>query len=179
MTMERRLAEPAAPAPHEATEMFRLAMRRTGSSVCAVTTIAADGSRRGATVNSMTSVSMRPPSLLVSLESTARIHAAVLSRGRFALTVFAPHHHDIAAAFADPMRHDERFKVGPWRLDDGLPVLDDAVANLLCRVEATLPFATHTIVVGVVEKVSLGTGDRPLLYHDGRYGGWRPPDGET
>jgi flavin reductase (DIM6/NTAB) family NADH-FMN oxidoreductase RutF len=168
----------AALAPDERAEALRLTMRATAATVCAVTTLAADGTWRGATVNSMTSVSLSPPSLLVSLNGASRIHAAILASRRFVVTVFASTHREIAAAFADPKRHDERFATGAWQLaENGMPILTDAVANILCSSAATLPFGTHTIIVGIVDDIVMGTGAEPLVYHDGRYGRWSPLTG--
>ena len=152
---------------------LRMAMRGTGTSVSAVTTAKPDGSWRGATVNSLVSVSLSPPAILVSLNSASRIHATVLEVRRFAVNIFALQHAEIAAAFADPMRHDERFTTGPWQAGEtGMPVLTDAVASLECVVDATLPYATHTIIVGKVIDVHRDPTAAPLIYHDGRYGDW-------
>ena len=156
-------------------EVLRFAMRGTASSVCAVTTVLSDGSWRGATVNTLISVSLNPPSVLVSLDSASRMHAAVLSTRRFGVTVFAMRHRAIAASFADPTKHDERFAVGNWLAgDDGLPALADAVANLSCKTADTFVFGDHTVFVGGVERVSSDQAQEPLVYHDGRYGRWIP-----
>ena len=152
---------------------LRMAMRGTGTSVSAVTTAKADGSWRGATVNSLVSVSLSPPAILISLNSSSRIHATVLEVRRFAVSVFALQHAAIAAAFADPMRHEERFTSGPWQAGaTGMPILTDAVASLECEVDATLPYATHTIIVGKVAAVRRDPAAAPLIYHDGHYGDW-------
>ena len=159
---------------------LRLAMRGTAASVGALTVRLPDGSWRGATVNSMISVSLNPPSILVSLNSASQVHAAVLECRRFAVNIFASNHSEMAAIFADPLRHRERFAEGQWESEQyGLPVLADAVAVVVCTVAATLPFGTHTIAVGTVEQVSHSPGREPLVYHNGHYGRWeqlRPDD---
>lgn len=155
-------------------EALRLTMRGTAASVGAITVTMPDGTWRGATINSMTSVSLSPPSILVSLDSAAQVHAAVLESRRFAVNLFAHHQAEMAAIFSDPTRHEERFATGPWEdRTHGVPVLGDALATLVCSVAATLPYATHTITVGQVEAIIGGGADRkPLVYHDGRYGRW-------
>lgn len=166
---------PSAADEAELGHELRLAMRGTGASVSAITTRTPDGAWRGATINSMTSVTLNPPALLVSLNSASRIHAAVLEAGRFAVSIFAVQHADMAAAFADPMRHEERFATGAWTEDRaGLPILADAVAGMACSIDATLPYGTHTIVVGKVTSVRRDRAAEPLIYHDGRYGRWTP-----
>ena len=164
----------------EIADTLRVAMRGTAASVCAVTVRLADDSWRGATVNSMTSVSLNPPSILVSLNSTSQVHAAVLECRRFAVNIFASDHAEMAATFADPLRHSERFATGLWEAKlHGVPVLADAAATIVCSVAATLPFGTHTIIVGAVDELSHDPSREPLVYHNGRYGRWARfhPDG--
>jgi len=154
---------------------LRLAMRGTAATVSALTVRLPDDSWRGATVNSMTSVSLSPPSILVSLNSASQVHAAVLESRRFAVNVFASHHAEMAATFADPLRHHERFAVGQWESEQyGVPVLADAVAVIVCSVAGTLPFGTHTIAVGTVQELSHNPSHEPLVYHNGQYGRWAP-----
>lgn len=154
-------------------EALRLAMRGTAASVAAITVAMADRSWRGATINSMTSVSLNPPSILVSLESASQVHGAVLDRRRFGVNLFSRDHAEMAAVFADPQRHDERFASGTWSdKPHHVPVLAEAVATIICELKATLPFGTHSIIVGQVESILTGTGSEPLVYHNGRYGGW-------
>ena len=171
MTKRQSIAD-AVTAKSELGDALRMAMRGTAASVGALTVTMADGSWRGATINSMTSVSLSPPSILVSLDSSAQVHAAVLKRRRFAVNVFADNHAEMAAIFADPLRHGERFASGPWREQHGAPILGDAITSIVCTVAGTLPFGTHTIVVGLVEAIASGTGKAPLVYHDRHYGSW-------
>lgn len=171
-------SETGGPSATDLADRLRRAMRATGASVSAVTTTMADGSWRGATINSMISVTLSPPSILVSLNSASRIHAAVLEHRVFAVNVFAAQHAEIAAVFADPTRHDERFAEGDWQADEaGLPILADAAASFACTIAATLPFGTHTIIIGEVDRVQRRGDARPLVYHDGHYGAWSPIGG--
>lgn len=180
MSMDRARPEAAAHVRSGLSEDFRLAMRQTAATVCAVSVATSDGEWRGSTVNSMISVSLSPPSLLVSLNGASRIHAAVLSSRRFVVTIFAEEQAEIAACFASPELQAERFGHGSWRAGpEGLPFLEGAVANITCSAAELLPFSTHTIIVGAVESVTRGGGIRPLVYHDGRYGGWHVIPAET
>ncbi|MGW0584918.1 flavin reductase, partial [Streptomyces sp. NPDC002920] len=57
-----------------------------------------------------------------------------------------------------------------WREGpEGVPVLDDVLAWLVCRVVARVPAGDHRIVLAeVVLGDPEGVG-RPLLYHQGRF----------
>ena len=161
----------ANPAPtSQLPDEFRLALRGMASTVSIVTALGADGSRQGATVTSMTSVSLKPPALLVGLNGAARTHAAVLANRLFCVSILGESHRQVAACFADPTQHDRRFTFGAWRSGDhGLPMLEGAIASIFCVAADCRPFGTHTIIIGEVERVLLGPKQPPLLYHDGRY----------
>ena len=64
----------------------------------------------------------------------------------------------------------ERFELGEWR--DGeldVPVLADSVVSFECRITEVLDVASHSIVVGEVEKMH-GTGEiDPLLWLNGGF----------
>jgi len=49
-----------------------------------------------------------------------------------------------------------------------IPVLDDALVNLDCRIENSFDGGDHSIFVGAVETVSIRDGD-PLVYFHGNY----------
>ncbi|HZE31886.1 MAG TPA: flavin reductase family protein [Actinoallomurus sp.] len=49
--------------------------------------------------------------------------------------------------------------------------------HLLCEPYDTIALGDHWLVVGLVIGTELGTSGGPLLYHQGRYGGFDPhPD---
>lgn len=151
-------------------ELLRLTMRGVASTVSIVTALGADGARQGATVTSMTSVSLSPPSLLVVLNGAARTHAAILATRAFAVAVLGEKDRDLAALFADPTRHAERFASSSWLAGDhGVPVLEGAVATFICAAAECRPFGTHTVFIGTVERVIAGPAQSPLLYHNRRY----------
>jgi flavin reductase (DIM6/NTAB) family NADH-FMN oxidoreductase RutF len=50
----------------------------------------------------------------------------------------------------------------------GLPLLDDALVTLECRVVAAHEAGDHTIFIGEVESASVA-GGRPLVYFRGAY----------
>ncbi len=164
----------ATPLPgDELSEALRLAMRDVASTVSIVTALGADRTRHGATVTAMTAVSLSPPSLLVVLNGAARTHAAILATRAFAVSVLAEADARMAALFADPTRHAERFASPRWHAagesGGGLPVLEGALATFVCGAAECRPFGTHTIFIGAVERVLSGSAARPLLYHNRRY----------
>ena len=58
--------------------------------------------------------------------------------------------------------------VGFTRGDNGIGLIDGALAYMECRIVARHRAGDHTIVVGEVEAASVGD-NRPLLYYRGGY----------
>ncbi len=150
------------------TDAFRAAMRRLAATVTIVT--AADHQRRhGMTATAVTSLSMEPPSLLVCLNRQTLLHDILLGARRFCVNVLHCEQSALSAAFAGAVPPDGRFALGAWRWDDGLPVLADAQAALVCRRTAALPFGTHTIFVGEVMHAAHREEVAPLIYQNAAY----------
>jgi flavin reductase len=115
-------------------------------------------------------VSVAPPSLLVCINRTASIHGPLLERGLFWINVLHQEHQELCSAFSGGLDGEQRFDVGKWEYcKDGLPVLADAQANMLCRVEKECEFATHTIIVGQVLETRFNPPACPLVYLNARF----------
>jgi flavin reductase (NADH) len=118
------------------------------------------------TVNAFASVSQSPPLVLACIGEHAGILPSLLDAGRFTVTLLAEGQKRLAAAFADKLPPPDA-DFGP----DGDPVLRGAVASLVCSVWETYPGGDHRIVVGLVERVEIGSEEAPLVYHRRRYRG--------
>ncbi len=151
--------------PVEETD-FRLAMGHFASGVTVVTTVA-DGERFGLTVASFASLSLRPPLVLVCIDTSVRTHDAILSAGKFAVNILAADQEAVSRTFAS--RVDDRFEaveVSEGQL--GLPLIGGSLATIECTLHDHLPGGDHTIFVGLVEASSVTTSD-PLAYFRSGY----------
>lgn len=147
---------------------MRRAMGRFLTGVAVVTTVDAAGTPRGMTVNSLTSVSLDPPLLLVCFTRSARTAAAIADSGRFAVSVLSARQETIARRFAAPT--DDHFAELP--ADYGVhrvPVVPDALAHLECTVHRSLPAGDHTVVLGLVRRICDRDG-QALAFLGGRFG---------
>lgn len=119
------------------------------------------------TVNSMTSVSLDPPLLLVCLARDARTTMAVGERGAFAISILHARQDVLANRFAQP--GEDHFAGLEPRTDElGLPTVPGCAAVLSCSVETTYPGGDHVIVVGRVVGCERREAS-PLIFLDGRY----------
>ena len=133
---------------------FRRSMRALTSAVSVIST-AHQGRMFGMTATAVTSVSMEPPSLLVCINKSATVHDALLGCRRFYVNLLHAQQSNVASAFSSkPV--ETRFANGEWTTDAvGIPFLVGAQANVLCDVDDTHSYGSHTIVIGKARAVAV------------------------
>jgi flavin reductase len=147
---------------------FKLAMRRLAAAVTIITT-ASGGERTGMTATAVTAVSTDPPSLLISVNRNASLYEAVVGSGSFCVNLLTPSHNELVHPFSGKSKGEARFALGQWEGHElGPPFLKDALASIICRVDATFPYASHMLFIGRVEAVRMAGGPEPLLWHEGQ-----------
>ena len=147
---------------------FRDAMRHVAATVHAVTT-GHGGERYGIIATSVSSLSFDPPSLLVCINRSASLHDPIATADKFCVNVLGVGHRAVADCFLRGGASSERFSVGEWIEEVGVPVLADAQSSLICKVALRQEFGTHTIFVGEVVAVRHRSNAKPLTYYDRRY----------
>jgi flavin reductase (DIM6/NTAB) family NADH-FMN oxidoreductase RutF len=146
------------------TDAFRTGMSRFSSSVSLITG-QFNGNRAGLTATSIVSVCADPPTLLACVNQNASAHDAIDVTGNFCVNLIAADDLDIALAFSDAQRREERFKTGAWQDLPSGPMLLSAIAVFECRIMRRMPFETHTIFFGAVTAVYLADSETsPLIY---------------
>ena len=117
------------------------------------------------TANGFLSVSLRPPLVLVSL-GRCKMNEMLPRSGRYGVSVLS---HD-AAALRRAFRGPESLPVEPtFTWQSGLPLLDGALAHLVCRVVDVHRAGDHVLWIGEVEYLD-HRDDEPLLFYTGRFG---------
>lgn len=146
---------------------FRDALGCFGTGVTVITCEDAAGPV-AITANSFASVSLDPPLVLWSPAVASSRHDAFVGATRFSIHVLRDGQEGVARAVA---RDGRDFAAPDWKTGEGPPVLRDALARFDCVHHAAHGAGDHTIVLGRVEEVALGTG-APLLFVRGVYGGF-------
>jgi flavin reductase len=150
-------------------DTFKSAMRRLAATVNVIT-CESEGSRYGITATAVTSLSADPQSLLVCVNRGSSICPIITERRAFCVNILGAHHVEISRAFGGASPASERFLTGDWtETDDGLPLLLDAQASLICELDNTVSYGTHNVFFGRVRDIKLSGDIRPLIYGDGRY----------
>ncbi|MEU0333429.1 flavin reductase family protein [Streptomyces sp. NPDC006193] len=153
-------------------DLLRSTFRRHAAGVAVITARGSAGPA-GFTATSLTSVSAEPPLVSFGIGTGASSWPAVAEAGHVGVHILGEHQSELAATFArsgaDRFGAPTVWREGP----EGVPVLDGVLAWLVCRIVARVPAGDHRIVVAeAVLGDSSGPG-RPLLYHQGRFGGLR------
>ena len=149
---------------------LRLAMRHWTTGVTIVS-VSYQGVQHGMTVSSFTSVSLTPPTILISLEKTTRTHRLLTKAGFFGVTILNTSQEEISERFAGRNTEDQdRFKGLRFHtIITGAPFLEGGLSFIDCRVIGSYPVNTHTLFIGEVLAVEIGQDGEPLVHFNRRY----------
>ena len=134
-----------------------------------VTVVSAEADTKiyGMTANSVTSVSLNPPLLLVCVDRRARMAGAITAAGQFAVSILRDDQEGVSRHFAGqpgPVVQPAFAPLGPAHR------LEDCMAAMACATERVFDGGDHIIVLAQVTALWHADvrGD-PLLYFGGRY----------
>jgi flavin reductase (DIM6/NTAB) family NADH-FMN oxidoreductase RutF len=131
----------------------------------------ASGRPHGMTANAVMSVSLTPPLIVVGVRRTARLHAAVLQAGAYAVTVLAETQWQLALHFAGQDQKAEPL----FSERAGVPVLRHGLAWIVARVHDAYPAGDHTLFIGeATEFAQDRPGEPPLAFHRSAFGRLAP-----
>lgn len=147
---------------------LREAMRSFPTGVAVITTTDDSGDPVGLTVNSLCSVSMRPPMILWCLREESATRSAFTHNVGFTVNILAADQAALATRFAS--HPGDRFAGIAWRTGPAkLPLLERTSAWLVCR-RSRPPLHTgdHLVLLGQV--VDSGRSElNPLVFSGGGY----------
>jgi flavin reductase (DIM6/NTAB) family NADH-FMN oxidoreductase RutF len=159
---------PATPLP--ALE-FRRALGHFATGVTVVTVEREPGSVHGMTANSFASVSLDPPLISVCVDHRARLLLMLKEKKRFGVNVLKQNQQAFSEFFAgleqDP-KVQERLGISFEWSKEGIPLLENVLCQLSCRLSGLHVAGDHTIVIAEVESAKLFEGE-PLLFYRGQY----------
>lgn len=153
------------------SEDLRLAMSRYATGVVVATTYH-DGHDHAMTANSLTSVSLSPPLVLLCVEHGARFHDAVLACGLWGASILSVEATAAAGWFATRGRPIENQLEGiaHRRGEGNVALLEGALATLLCRTRDVHDGGDHSILVAETVDVEIAADpSTPLVYYRGRF----------
>jgi 3-hydroxy-9,10-secoandrosta-1,3,5(10)-triene-9,17-dione monooxygenase reductase component len=129
--------------------------------------------RIGMAANSVTSVSLDPPLILVCPARSSTTWPRIRARGRFCVNVMAGHHEEACRRFA--AKEIDRFEGLAVHDREAGPGLDDAIAWIDCAIETEHDAGDHTIVVARIVAIEAAGDGEPLVFFRGSYGSFTSP----
>jgi flavin reductase (DIM6/NTAB) family NADH-FMN oxidoreductase RutF len=152
-------------------DLLRAAFRRHAAGVAVIT---AQGARPvGFTATSLTSVAADPPLISFGVGTSSSSWPVLAEAEHIGVHILGEHQQELAATFArsgaDRFAPPTNWRTGP----EGVPVLDEVLAWLVCRVVARVPAGDHRLVIAEAVVGDPSGAGRPLLYHQGRFNALR------
>lgn len=157
-------------APITATD-FRHALAHFATGVTVVTAERAPGSAYGMTANTLTSVSLEPLLVLVCVDQRSHLLPLLKQDRLFGVNVLKDDQQSLSVYFAQSEQSpeaDEKAGVRYCWAPGGVPLIEDTLAQLVCRVVASYIAGDHTIFLGEVQSAELFHGE-PLLFFRSKY----------
>ncbi|MET4802318.1 styrene monooxygenase NADH-dependent flavin reductase subunit StyB [Bradyrhizobium sp. LB11.1] len=143
---------------------FREAASRFATGVAVLTVLDEHGRVCGMTANSFVTVSLSPPTVLVSV-MPGRMHRAISATGRYCVNVLPDHGRDLSRHFAS---HPNIGATPDFDIVDGLPRLQGCMAWFACEVIRQIDVSDHTLIIAEVSNCDY-RDTTPLVFFSSRY----------
>jgi flavin reductase (DIM6/NTAB) family NADH-FMN oxidoreductase RutF len=150
---------------------FRRALGQFATGVTVVTVESTPGHVHGMTANSFTSVSLEPPLISVCVAEQAHLLPLLKGKRLFGINVLKEDQQKLSEFFAiarQPTAEEENMDVRFFWTSQNIPLMENVLCQISCRLHSTHLAGDHTIVVGEVLSAALYPG-RPLLFFRGDY----------
>lgn len=150
-------------------ELYKRAVARFPTGVAVIAT--ALGERKaGMTVNALFSLSLVPPSIVVSMQRGAESTGLLRESRRAAISFLASNQQRVSELFSKRNSAVDKFAEGTYHMSPGgQPIINGSIAAMDVEVTEILPVADHDLMVCDVRSVLHLNDGPPLLYWGGLY----------
>jgi crotonobetainyl-CoA:carnitine CoA-transferase CaiB-like acyl-CoA transferase len=146
---------------------LRNAFGAFATGVTVVTTREQNGTPRGFTANSFTSVSLDPPILLICIAKSALSQDVFANCTHFGINILAADQRETSNLFAS--RSSDKFEKTDWFAGhEDVPILAGTVARFVCKRDKCIDAGDHFVLFGQVCEFKADEGI-PLGYFKGNY----------
>ena len=150
---------------------FRQIMSRFVTGVTVVTTCH-HHEIHGLTCNAFCSISLSPPTVLVSISTNTRTERLMRQSKVLAVNVLSHSQTDLSNRFAGRHKDKEadRFEGFEWKTAvTGAPIFEDTQAYLDCKIVNAFETGDHTLYVAEVLDSGVHDGQCPLVFYRSQY----------
>ena len=148
---------------------MRLVMGKFATGVVVVTTLDKIGRPHFMTANSLTSVSLLPPLILISVGHERNSFEFLKESGRFGISILRSEQQAIALQSSLSEKNDCEVESVPYDLDShSMPMISGCLGFLECLVKNQHTYGDHSVFIGLVKKTKIYSGS-PLLFFEGKW----------
>ena len=152
--------------PIEKNELRRI-MGHFATGVTVITTVSGQGTPYGLTANAFMSVSLEPPLVLISVDKKAESYPYFEQSRVFTINILRDDQEGLSRRFA--VSGGNKFEgIAFHRGANNVPILEDTLAHVECRLHAAYDGGDHTLYLGEILEAETREG-RPLLFYRGGY----------
>jgi len=144
--------------------LFRNAMGSFATGVTVITTEVAE-EVHGMTANAFMSISLNPKLVAISIGENARMHQHIKDANQFAINILSSDQQNVSKQFSGQLNGESEITFATYK---GLPILEDALAVVTCKLYSEYVVGDHTVFIGHVTGVKLEQKE-PLLFSQGKY----------
>ncbi|HLR74162.1 MAG TPA: flavin reductase family protein [Virgibacillus sp.] len=144
--------------------VFRDAMGKFATGITVVTT-KYNEEIMGMTVNAFMSVSLNPKLIAISIDEKATMYNILQETNSFGVSMLRDDQQDVSMVFAKQKDSNCNIK---FTYQNNIPVLEDGLVTLSCRVQQQTKAGDHMIFFAEVTEIQLNDG-QPVLYYGGEY----------
>lgn len=157
------------------SDLYRDVIGHFASGVTIITT-KHENEKFGITASAVTSLSLDPPMLIVCVNQQTGTCHAISKAKKFGVNILHDGQGEMAFKFSRPKT--DKFKGTNYTFGKlNVPILNDALAHLECKVIKEVTGGTHSVFLA--EVIYAGTKDKaPLTYYRGKFGYFQPYDNE-
>lgn len=149
---------------------FRQVLGHYPTGVAAITSLDADQQPLVLVVGSFTSVSLDPPLVGFLPDKRSSTWPQIHATGHFAVNILGSDQTGLCRQLAG--KGDKMAGVA-WHVSEhGLPILDEALVSIECRIAWVHEAGDHHFVLGQVQAMGVRREGDPMLFHRGQYGGF-------
>ena len=130
----------------------------------------------GFTCQAFMSLSLVPPLIAIAPSETSTSWPRIAPSGIFCANVMAEDQEALCRDFAiSGADQPDKFRGVGWSPgQDGVPVLEGALAWVICRIGQSHEAGDHEIVVGKVIDMGVDHSGRPVIFYRGGFGRFEP-----
>lgn len=143
---------------------YRKAISRFPTGIAIVACAEEDGRFHGMTISSFTSISMDPPTVMISLK-TGKMHRLVNHQGRFGISVLRQDQQHYSAHFGGK---PDALLQPDFVMRERVPTMAESIAWFACEITERIQVQDHTLFIAQVASCGHVDGS-PLLFFASRY----------